>query len=111
MRFVIHPQDGSICASWKPSSVDPYDLVTVGPPVEDVVIWSVPRIREARLVDCRRCGKTGVQPKTWEAVVRYIPGAVLVESEGVVTVHLPTALAGRLDPPTGSGEDEESDGG
>lgn len=105
LPFVIHPQIGSTCSAYEDRLVawpfGEFHLEHDG----HVTIWPVPRIKGARLVDCR-CGKTGIQPADWEAAVRYIPGAVLVERDGVVTMHLPSVLAGALARPTGSGEDE-----
>ncbi len=66
-------------------------------------VWPVPWLKDARLVECLACGKTGIQPRTAEAMARYIPGARL-DGDRLV-------LATALEPvpyPDGSGRDEET---
>jgi hypothetical protein len=108
LHVTIHPQTGDMCwnyplAPW-PEDGFPHEVTdgVTGPYADR--IWSVPRLKDARLVDCR-CGRTGLQPAAWEAMIRYIPGASIVD--GHLTITLPT-LANPVLYPTGSGEDEET---
>jgi hypothetical protein len=103
--MIIHPQTGDLCwdKPWSPWPEEGFSYEFAGP--DAIRIWPVPRLKDARLVDCR-CGRTGIQPCTQEALVRYIPGAS-ISPDGRLTVTLPT-LAEPVLYPTGSGEDEEA---
>jgi hypothetical protein len=108
LPITIHPQNGMICdTAWRPPLFWPEDgflrpLSSSSGPVP----WPVPRIKGARLVECSACGRTGVQPRTYEDAVRYIPGSS-ISPEGHMTVVM--AMDQMLTYPTGSGEDEEED--
>jgi hypothetical protein len=107
LPITIHPQTGDLCwdKPWNPWPEEgfPHEVTdgVTGPYAAR--IWPVPRLKDARLVDCQ-CGRTGLQPATQEAMVRYIPGASL-DADGRITVTIPT-LAESVPYPTGSGEDE-----
>lgn len=101
LSLIIHPQTGSCCYSDRLLNGWPGDFTF---PSEHVRIWPVPRIREARLVDCH-CGKTGIQPQTLEAAARYLPGTDLVEENGQVRLVMSPNPSFQY--PTGSGEDED----
>lgn len=105
LPIVIHPQSGTACYADRS-----FPWPDEGFPVpvswrEDVTIWPVPRIREARLVDCGKCNKTGIQPQTVEAAARYIPGAEAVIENGTFAIRMNPNPA--IAYPTGSGEDED----
>ncbi len=102
--IVIHPQSGSICYAYRapdiwPESGFPYFIKGT----EQAKPWPVPWIKGARLVDCH-CGKTGLQPRTHEDIVRYTPGTKL---EGDRIVFQPL-LEVTYTLPDGSGRDEET---
>lgn len=99
LPYVVHPQSMGICygafSFWPDSGF-------LGPDLFDqpeLVLWPVPRLKGARLVECR-CGLTGLQPQTMEDLARYIPGARL-EGNRLVLENNPL-----LKYPDGSGEDE-----
>jgi hypothetical protein len=110
LPIVVHPQIPSVCqtdryAAWPLEGINgPYPF---GMRREGEVLWPVPRIVDARIVDCSGCGKTGIQPKNWKALVRYIPGARL-DPERPGAILFPDLMAS-IAYPTGDGEDEEAE--
>jgi hypothetical protein len=103
LPLVVHPQTGEICDARRLPDFWPDGGFPIAPSPE-ARVWPVPWLKGARLVDCGRCGKTGIQAATPADLVRYIPGAEL-NGDGTIV------LASALDPialPDGSGRDEET---
>jgi hypothetical protein len=102
LDLVIHPQTGGVC--YPPYShghmVWPEDGFLHS--LRDLpTVWPVPRLKDARLVDCAVCRKTGIQARNIEAVARYLPGTAVEEGK---LIFRPLGMGVY---PTGSGEDEE----